>query len=206
MGLAQSKQQMKWVWYSQHAWRLLTSSWHRRLRIYITQVCFFICMCVTCPEKGGRLPDHATWLGLSCLVIWARFWLEEPDGWMSFTPGTWITEELFAKTNQPGKKDEWNMKLCQVSRSHKGSSGCNLLSFTCTITHYRHIPEAFARVSLLEGGALWVELLSSSCRGGNHHLLISRYTHTHAHTHKKKNTQPSQQYRQWGRRAGNENK
>lgn len=35
------------------------------------------------------------------------------------------------------------------------------------------LPKAFARVPLLEGRALWVEL-SPSCRGRNHHLFISR--------------------------------
>lgn len=40
-----------------------------------------------------------------------------------------------------------------------------------------HTPEVFARVSLLEGRALGVQL-SSSCRGGNHHLLISRCMNT----------------------------
>lgn len=66
--------------------------------IYIcVRVCVCVCCCVTCPEKGGRLPDHATWPALSCLEIWARFWLDEPDGWMSLTPGTWMTDELWAQ-------------------------------------------------------------------------------------------------------------
>ena len=51
------------------------------------------------------------------------------------------------------------------------------------ITYHWHVPEAFARVSLLERRALGVELLSSSCGGGNHHFLISRCTYTHIHTH-----------------------
>lgn len=51
------------------------------------------------------------------------------------------------------------------------------------LTHHQHIPEAFARVSLLERGSLGVELLSTSSGGGNHHLLISscKYTHTRSH-------------------------
>lgn len=36
------------------------------------------------------------------------------------------------------------------------------------------LPKAFARVPLLEGRALRVELLSSSCWGRNHHLFICR--------------------------------
>lgn len=43
-----------------------------------------------------------------------------------------------------------------------------------TLYKFRVLPKAFARVPLLEGRALWVELLSSSCRGRNHHLFISR--------------------------------
>lgn len=43
-----------------------------------------------------------------------------------------------------------------------------------TLYKFIVLPKAFARVPLLEGRALWVELLSSSCRGRNHHLFISR--------------------------------
>lgn len=50
------------------------------------------------------------------------------------------------------------------------------------LTHHQHIPEAFARVSLLERGSLGVELLSTSSGGGNHHLLISSCKYTHTHT------------------------
>lgn len=45
------------------------------------------------------------------------------------------------------------------------------------IMFHEHVPESFARMSLLKGRTLGIELLSSSCRGGNHHLLISRFTH-----------------------------
>lgn len=45
------------------------------------------------------------------------------------------------------------------------------------IMYHEHVPESFARMSLLKGRTLGIELLSSSCRGGNHHLLISRFTH-----------------------------
>lgn len=48
----------------------------------------------TCPGKGGRLPVHATWLWFSCREIWDMFWPVEDDDWMSFTPGTWTTDEL----------------------------------------------------------------------------------------------------------------
>lgn len=48
----------------------------------------------TCPGKGGRLPVHATWLWFSCREIWDMFWPVDEEDWMSFTPGTWTTEEL----------------------------------------------------------------------------------------------------------------
>lgn len=48
----------------------------------------------TCPGKGGRLPVHATWPWFSCREIWDMFWPVEEEDWMSFTPGTWTTEEL----------------------------------------------------------------------------------------------------------------
>lgn len=51
----------------------------------------------TCPGKGGRLPVHATWPWFSCREIWDMFWPVEEDDWISFTPGTWTTEELEEK-------------------------------------------------------------------------------------------------------------
>lgn len=67
----------------------------------------------TCPGKGGRLPVHATWPWFSCREIWDMFWPVEEEDWMSFTPGTWTTEELGEGDTFIPRKWPAFLSLCQ---------------------------------------------------------------------------------------------
>lgn len=67
----------------------------------------------TCPGKGGRLPVHATWPWFSCREIWDMFWPVEEEDWMSFTPGTWTTEELGEGDTFSPRKWPAFLSLCQ---------------------------------------------------------------------------------------------
>lgn len=123
--------------------------------------------------------------GAGCLTMppglgWAVCWSELGSDWMSLKAGCHSRWEHGSRRSCMKKQ---RIEICCPVRllmslhTQKVMSHLTKISWTvpAPTLWFWQVPEAFAGVSLLERRALWVKLLSSSTRGRNHHLLITRY-------------------------------